>query len=217
MSCSTLEETDRTRCREALTRAGLWEKIAGLPQKEETYLGKDMTDDGVTLSGGEMQKLMMARALYKNCRLLLLDEPTAALDAISENEMYETYSTLLKKWQLRLPPLQMLYMQVLVAIVVLFPLYLASPPVGPTVHNMGLVLYAFVLASMIAPLAWMKAVATLGPSRTTLFFNLLPLITALIAAVVLKEQLHAYHLIGGALTLGGVILSERWTTPLRAA
>ena len=76
--------------------AGLWEKIAGLPQKEETYLGKDMTDDGVTLSGGEMQKLMMARALYKNCRLLLLDEPTAALDAISENEMYETYSTLLK-------------------------------------------------------------------------------------------------------------------------
>ena len=51
---------------------------------------------GVTLSGGEMQKLMMARALYKNCRLLLLDEPTAAFDAISENEMYETYSTLLK-------------------------------------------------------------------------------------------------------------------------
>jgi len=128
---------------------------------------------------------------------------------------YAIYSTLLKKWQLRLPPLQMLYLQVLVAIVVLFPLYLASPKVGPTVHNIGLVLYACVLASMIAPLAWMKAVATLGPSRTTLFFNLLPLITALIAAVVLKEQLHAYHLIGGALTLGGVILSERWTTPLR--
>ena len=96
VSCATLEETDLERCREALTRAGLWEKIASLPQKEETYLGKDMTDEGVTLSGGEMQKLMMARALYKNCRLLLLDEPTAALDAISENEMYETYSTLLQ-------------------------------------------------------------------------------------------------------------------------
>ena len=54
VSCSTLEETDRDHCREALVRAGLWEKIAGLPQKEETYLGKDMTDDGVTLSGGEM-------------------------------------------------------------------------------------------------------------------------------------------------------------------
>ena len=60
----------------------------------------------------------------------------------------------------------------------------------------------------------MKAIALLGPSRTTLFFNLLPLLTALIATVVLNEQLHAYHLIGGALTLAGVILSERWTTPL---
>ena len=127
---------------------------------------------------------------------------------------YAIYSTLLKKWQLRLPPLQMLYLQVLVAIVVLFPLYLVSPKVGPNLHNIGLVLYACVLASMLAPLAWMKAVAVLGPSRTSLFFNLLPLITALIAAVVLNEQLHAYHVIGGALTLGGVILSERWTTPL---
>ena len=63
VSCSPLEETDRNRCREALIRAGLWEKIASLPQKEETYLGKDMADDGITLSGGEMQKLMMARAL----------------------------------------------------------------------------------------------------------------------------------------------------------
>ena len=72
------------------------DNLDALKLLQETYLGKDMTDDGVTLSGGEMQKLMMARALYKNCRLLLLDEPTAALDAISENEMYETYSTLLK-------------------------------------------------------------------------------------------------------------------------
>ena len=127
---------------------------------------------------------------------------------------YAIYSTLLKKWQLRLPPLQMLYLQVLVAIVLLFPLYVVSPKVGPNLHNIGLVLYACVLASMLAPLAWMKAVAVLGPSRTSLFFNLLPLMTALIAAVVLNEQLHAYHVIGGALTLGGVILSERWTTPL---
>lgn len=128
---------------------------------------------------------------------------------------YAIYSTLLKKWQLRLPPLQMLYLQVLVAIIVLFPLFLMSPKVGITVNNIGLVLYACVLASMLAPLGWMKAVSLLGPSRTSLFFNLLPLLTALIAAVVLKEQLHAYHLIGGALTLAGVVLSERWTTPLR--
>ncbi|MEX5609709.1 DMT family transporter [Pseudomonas protegens] len=127
---------------------------------------------------------------------------------------YAVYSTLLKKWQLRLPPLVLLYLQVLVAVVVLLPLFLASPKVGPTLQNIPLVLYACLLASMLAPLAWMQAVVRLGPSRTTLFFNLLPLITALIAAVVLHEQLAWFHLVGGLLTLGGVILSERWTTVL---
>ena len=125
---------------------------------------------------------------------------------------YALYSTLLKKWQLRLPPLVLLYLQVLVAVVVLFPLFAASPKIGPTPQNIPLVLYACLLASMVAPLAWMQAVVRLGPSRTVMFFNLLPLITALIAAVVLREQLSMYHLVGGALTLGGVIVSERWTT-----
>jgi drug/metabolite transporter (DMT)-like permease len=127
---------------------------------------------------------------------------------------YAVYSTLLKKWQLKLPPLVLLYLQVLVAVVVLFPLFIASPKVGPTLQNIPLVLYACLLASMVAPLAWMQAVVRLGPSRTTQFFNLLPLITALIAAVVLHEQLAMYHLVGGVLTLGGVIVSERWTTVL---
>ncbi|PWB33062.1 EamA family transporter [Pseudomonas sp. SDI] len=128
---------------------------------------------------------------------------------------YAVYSTLLKKWQLRLPPLQLLYLQVLVAIVVLLPLYLMSPHSGLGLGNISLVLYACVLASMIAPLAWMRAVSRLGPSRTTLFFNLLPIVTALIASVVLGEQLALYHLVGGLLTLAGVVLAERWTTPLR--
>ncbi len=128
---------------------------------------------------------------------------------------YAVYSTLLKKWQLRLPPLVLLYLQVLVAVVVLFPLFLFSTKAGLGWANIPLVLYACLLASMLAPLAWMHSVKTLGPSRTTLFFNLLPLITALIAAVVLKEELAMYHLVGGLLTLGGVILSERWTTPVR--
>ena len=127
---------------------------------------------------------------------------------------YAIYSTLLKKWQLRLPPLVLLYLQVLVAVVVLFPLFLFSPKTGLTLQNIPLVLYACLLASMVAPLAWMQAVIRLGPSRTTLFFNLLPLITALIAAVVLHEQLAMYHLVGGMLTLGGVIVSERWTMVL---
>lgn len=129
---------------------------------------------------------------------------------------YATYSVLLKKWQLRLPPLQLLYLQVLVAMIVLFPLFLFSPKVGLSLSNVPLILYACIPTSMIAPLMWMHSINHLGPSRTTLFFNLLPIFTALIAAAVLGEQLAWYHLLGGALTLGGVVLAERWTTPLGA-
>ena len=100
VSCSPLEETDRNRCREALIRAGLWEKIASLPQKEETYLGKDMADDGITLSGGEMQKLMMARALYKNCHLLLLDEPAAGMNPKETEDLAELIFRMRHDYQL---------------------------------------------------------------------------------------------------------------------
>ena len=128
---------------------------------------------------------------------------------------YATYGTLLKKWQLRIPPLQLLYLQILMAIVALFPLYVLSPKVGLSASNIPLVLYACIPTSMIAPLLWMKAIGTLGPSRTTLFFNLVPILTALIAAVTLGEQLAWYHFIGGVLALCGVILAERWITPVR--
>lgn len=127
---------------------------------------------------------------------------------------YAVYSTLLKKWQLRLPPLQLLYMQIVVAIIVLLPLFLWSPKAGLNASNIPLVLYAAIPTSMLAPWLWMTSIMRLGPSRTTLFFNLMPIATALIAAVALGERLALYHLVGGALTLCGVILSERWTTPL---
>ncbi|MGV8861444.1 MAG: DMT family transporter [Pseudomonas sp.] len=129
---------------------------------------------------------------------------------------YAVYSTLLKKWQLRMPPLQLLYLQVLVAIIVLLPLFVLSPKAGLSPSNIPLILYACIPTSMLAPLMWMHAISRLGPSRTTLFFNLLPIVTALIAAAGLGERLALYHLLGGALTLGGVVLAERWKTPLRA-
>lgn len=93
--CSPSKDYDRERCVDALKKAGLWEYVGRLPKQEQTYLGKDIDPEGVGLSGGQIQKLMLARALYRNCSLLLLDEPTAALDAIAEHEMYESYDRLL--------------------------------------------------------------------------------------------------------------------------
>ena len=82
------EDIDRQRVRQCLSLAGLWEMVDGLPQKEDTPLGRGVLDDGIDLSGGERQKVWMARAFYKEASILILDEPTAALDPIAENEIY---------------------------------------------------------------------------------------------------------------------------------
>ena len=85
---------DRQRVRESLRRAGLWEKVSSLPRKEDTYLSQQLDDQGVWLSGGEMQKLLLARALYRGGQLMILDEPTVALDPIAESKVYEDYHML---------------------------------------------------------------------------------------------------------------------------
>lgn len=79
---------------DAMKKAGIWEKISGLEHGIDTHLMKGIYDDGVQFSGGEMQKLVLARAIYKNGSVLILDEPTAALDPIAENKLYLQYRAL---------------------------------------------------------------------------------------------------------------------------
>ena len=72
--------------------AGLGDKIDSLPLGIHTPLDKQVNEDGIELSGGELQKLMLARALYKDAPVLVLDEPTAALDPLAENAVYQNYN-----------------------------------------------------------------------------------------------------------------------------
>ena len=79
---------DKERLERALKLSGFWEKYNALPQKGATKLVKKIEETAVDFSGGEKQKLLFARALYKRAPLVILDEPTAALDPIAENELY---------------------------------------------------------------------------------------------------------------------------------
>ena len=85
---------DRERLTNVLKVSGLYEKVQGLPQKENTLLMRSIHEESIELSGGEQQKLALARALYKNGPIIVLDEPTAALDPIAENDMYLKYASL---------------------------------------------------------------------------------------------------------------------------
>ncbi len=90
------QNMDMELVKECVEKAGLKEKIESLPQKYQTHLGKKIFEDGIELSGGEMQRLMLARALYKNAPILVLDEPTAALDPLAEHDIYQKYHTMMK-------------------------------------------------------------------------------------------------------------------------
>lgn len=89
-------ETDMERVWECVEKTGLLKKIEGLPEGYHTHLEKEVYDDAVDFSGGEMQRLMMARLLYKDSPVMILDEPTAALDAIAESDIYQKYQELTK-------------------------------------------------------------------------------------------------------------------------
>ncbi len=85
---------DKERLFAAFDKAGITDKIDSLSEKENTLMVKDVYKNAADFSGGEKQKLLLAKAVYKNAPVLILDEPTAALDPISENELYLKYNEL---------------------------------------------------------------------------------------------------------------------------
>ena len=95
IACCNTENINYDKVKVCLEKANLLKKINSLPNGINTTMLKALDEDGIILSGGETQKLMLARALYKDASIIILDEPTAALDPIAESEMYEKYNSLI--------------------------------------------------------------------------------------------------------------------------
>lgn len=128
---------------------------------------------------------------------------------------YALYGVMLKRWQMGLPPWVMLYAQVCFAVLFLLPPYLIGPMTPVDSHNVWLILYAGIPASIITTFLWMRAVRQIGASQASIFINLMPLFSAVIAMVFLAERLAVFHVIGGLLILAGVIMAQRLTQPLK--
>ena len=96
VSMRAVKDTDEDKVRRCLSDAGMDDAVKELANGIDTEVLKVVDDDGVDFSGGEKQKIALARALYKNGPVVVLDEPTAALDALAEAELYENFDKLIQ-------------------------------------------------------------------------------------------------------------------------
>ena len=87
------KEYDREKLYLCLEQVNIKDKVEKMSDRENTYLYKNINKKGVDISGGEAQKIAIARALYKNSPLVILDEPTSALDPVAENEIYSRFNS----------------------------------------------------------------------------------------------------------------------------
>ncbi len=97
ISCSEIDKIDYENMKECINKAELYDVINKQPYGENTYISTELIDEGVELSGGEKQKMLLARALYKKGKILILDEPVAAFDAIAEEKLYLKYKDIVGK------------------------------------------------------------------------------------------------------------------------
>lgn len=131
--------------------------------------------------------------------------------------VYALYGVLVRRWALPVPAWQSTFMQALCALVVMVPAFLATPAPMRVLHvqTLPLIAYAGGLASIVLPFLWLRGIHILGPARCAAFMNLLPVLSALGAIMLLGEPVHAYHVIGGGLALAGVACAETIRRPLR--
>lgn len=122
--------------------------------------------------------------------------------------VYAAYCVLLKRWKMPLSNWTLIYMQGLFAVAMLAPLWLSSEQLLPTHESLPLIAYASVMASLLAPWLWVKAIDAIGADSSAMFMNLLPVVAVSLAATLLGEQIHTYHLMGGLMVISGVTLAQ---------
>ena len=121
---------------------------------------------------------------------------------------FALYNLLMHKWKLKVSLVESLFMQASTATIMLVPLWLLF---GEGVHGRAAwacIAFAGIGASVLAPLCWMAGVSRLGASRVAGFFNLVPIVTAVLAVVVLSEKMSVWTAVGGSLTIIGVVAAE---------
>ncbi|WP_421203396.1 DMT family transporter [Aeromonas enteropelogenes] len=167
---------------------------------------------------GKQALLGMSLSLFGVLWLLGQGEPLALLHTgINPGDgmmllgaaSYALYGLLIRRWQLPFGPWLNLYLQILLAVLLLVPVALSAESLAVPREGWGMVLFAGLASSIFAAYCWMRGLASLGAERTSVFMNLMPLCTALIAVITLGEPIHGYHLLGGSLILGGVMLAQR--------
>ena len=169
------------------------------------------------VAGGALALVGVSILLGQGNPLSLLELTVAKGDALMlvAATCYALYGVMLKRWPIDLPPWVLLFGQVIFAVLFLLPPYLLGPMTPVDSSNVGLILYAGIPASIVTTFLWMLAIRRIGASQASIFINLMPLFSAIIAMLALGERIALFHFLGGALILAGVIMAQTLTRPLR--
>lgn len=169
-----------------------------------------------TVSGGVLSLAGLVILMSQGHPARLLSEGVVIGDLLMlvAAVAYAFYGVLLRRWALPLPTWHLLFLQVWAAALMLLPLCLSAPFAPVTSANLPLILYAGIVVSIGAQFLWIKGIGHMGASRATMFINLSPVFTVIIAMLTLGETLHAYHAVGGTITLVGVLLAQIFRQPI---
>jgi len=131
---------------------------------------------------------------------------------------FALYGVLLKKWKMPIPAWQSNFVQSTFAIIYVLPFVIFLPAADRQLNQqtIPLIVYAGIFSSVLLSYLWIEGVRHLGPNKNSIFMNLLPLFTALIAVVMLGEHLYLFHYIGGGLTLIGILMAQMLQKPIFA-